>query len=111
MIDWTLGKTYTISIRLYKFECSAILLTSTFVRNTDFVLGTEMEYESIWAYSSWALSAFDFVISTYVVLFTRFACFVASVFAVLPFVSGTLISSFLKLPVEGGKSARYNGIC
>merc|ERR1712076_181307 len=80
--------------------------TSTFVRNTDFVLGAEMEYKSVWAYSSWTFSALDFVISTYVVINTRFTCFIASVFAVLPFVSGPLISSLLKLSVEGSKSTK-----
>ena len=100
-----------IGIDRFSFLNALAALTSAFVRNADFILGTEVEYKSVWAYSCWTFSTFDFVFSTYVVLFTRFACFVASVFAVLPLVSGTLISSFLKLPVEGGKSARYNGIC
>ena len=96
---------------LPKFECNSILLTSTFVRNTDFVLGAEMEYESIWAYSSWALSAFDFIISTYVVLFTWFTCLVASIFTVLPLVSSPLVSSFYKLPVEGISKDRMGQQC
>ena len=86
-----------------------MLLTSTFVRNTDFVLGTEMEYESIWAYSSWALSTFDFIFRTYVMLFTWLTCFVASIFTILPFVTSTLISPFLKLPIKW-VSSRYNTI-
>jgi len=94
-----------------KFPIVTWYWTSTFVRNTDFVLGAEMEYESVWAYSSWALSAFDFIISTYVVLLTWFACFVASIFTVLPLVSSPLVSSFYKLPVEGISKDRMGQQC
>jgi len=107
---WTANLSFFITIAFAdngtKFTIVTWCWASTFVRNTNFVLGTEMKYKSVWAYSSWALSTFDFVFSTYVVLFTRFACFVTRVFAILPFVSCSLISSFLKLSVKGGESTK-----
>jgi len=107
---WTANLSFFITITFAdngtKFTIVTWYWASTFVRNTNFVLGTEMKYKSIWAYSGWTLSTFDFVFSAYMVLFTRFACFVTSILTILPFVSCSLISSFLKLSVEGGKSTK-----
>jgi len=70
--SWTANFSFFVTIAFADNGTEFTIVTwnwaSTFVRNTNFVLVTEMENESVWAYSSWALSTFDFVFSTYVVL-------------------------------------------